>query len=122
MKQASVLCAVLVLAAASAHAGKLSCGKESVREYASVTKCSYPGTSLVDAYAAVRAAGHTTNHMPQTLPANNTKRRIDEETAVVTKWQGRQKVSVCEESNAEYCVILKQSKGRVAIELFGTSP
>ena len=122
MKQASLLFAVLALAAASAHAGKLSCGKTSTGEFASTSKCSYSGTSLADAYAAVRAAGHTTDHMPKTLPAKNTQRHIDEDTVVITKWQGRQKVSVCEENAAEYCVILKQNKGRVAIQYIDASP
>lgn len=122
MKQASVLFAVLALAAASAHAGKLSCGKGSFEEFTTTTNCSYPGTSLADAYAAMRAAGHTTKEMPKTLPAKNTQRRIDEDTVVITKWQGRQKVSVCEENAAEYCVILKQNKGRVAIQYIDASP
>lgn len=122
MKQARILCAVLVLAAASAHAGKLSCGKQSSGEFAGTSKCSYSGASLADAYAALRAADYTTDHMPKTLPAKNTKRRIDVETDIVTKWQGKQKVSVCEESNAMYCLVLKQNKGRVAIEIISESP
>ena len=122
MKQASALCAVLVLAAASAHAGRLTCGKEVWKEYAGITKCSYSGTALADAYAALHKAGHTNRNMPKTLPAKNSRRQIDEETDMVVEWQGKQKVSVCEESNGSYCLILKQAKGRVAIEMISASP